>query len=127
MIESGDIIVFVRNRQSCRSFVLSSPTYDNDPVILVPVSDYPRESSVEVNVTLESRESVGAHDERVAFLFNESDDRYLAGKVEEWLNDNEKYPNIYLGKRRVSESSLQDLLKAAHDSGMPEDIKWNLG
>jgi len=127
MIESGDIIVFVKNMIAYRLFVLSSPTRDIDSVVLVPVSEYPRESYVEVNVRLESRQLGEAHVERVAFGFDEADDNYTAGQVEDWLNDKETFSNTYLDKRRVSESSLQDVLKAARDSGMPDDLKWNLG
>lgn len=127
MIESGDIIVFVKNMIAYRLFVLSSPTHDIDSVVLVPVSEYPRESYVEVNVRLESRQLGEARVERVAFGFDEADDNYTAGQVEDWLNDKETFSNTYLDKRRVSESSLQNVLKAARDSGMPDDLKWNLG
>jgi len=126
VIEAGHVVFLVRNKIAHRLIVLSSPTDANDLVVLVLVTEHPRASATSLNLRFQSPETGESHNERVSLLFDEAQE-YIAGDVQGWIDDKKRFPNIYLGKRRVAEESMAILLNAAEESGMPEDLKGLLG
>jgi len=123
VIEVGDIIFFVRGKRVYRSVVVWIPENRDNSLLMVPLPIEQLESCVNVDVTLVGRKTERQDTGSYPFLFDEVIDDITVKALEKFIEDDDAYKNIYVGQRYISNESMDAVLAAACESGMPNDYK----
>lgn len=122
MINVGDIIIFVRKRRVYRSVVVWIPENNNNHVVMVPLPIERLDSCVSVDVVLVGRKTGHQDAESLSFLFDEARDDFPVKDLEQLIED-DVHGHVFFGTRYIDNASMESVIAAACESGMPDDFK----